>query len=470
MKKVIFFELNEVPFRVMDAFCDRHPDSAFARIRPHCHEYITHAEDVGMLEPWVTWPSVHRGVSNAAHQIHDYNQSLHTIDQQYPPIWKILNHRGIKTGIFASLHSYPIPENVLDYAFFIPDPFASESHCHPEMVSDFQNFNLTMSRLSGKNVSSKILVGPALKILRDARKLGLRPSTILDISKQIAHEQLDSKVIVRRRTYQSVLAFDVFMRLLETTKPAFTTFFTNHVASAMHRYWAATFPGDYSADALDVQWQADYSDEIDFSMLKFDQFLQRLVKFVDQNQDYQLLILGSMGQQAMDMPYYTKTLVKIECMSALMQAMGLNDGDWYEKPAMVPQVNVVVDNVKQETFKKALQSFSIDHQPLEYRQDSDGFFSLDFSFPDIVDGQVRILNQVFTLEAVGLKNEILQDGVRVSGWHTPEGALLIYNSPTPKSREYQKVSTLTICPSLLENYGIPVPEYMSDDRLPAFAA
>lgn len=61
---------------------------------------------------------------------------------------------------------------------------------------------------------------------------------------QVVSERVRQARNVRRRTYQSVLAFDIFMKQLESTRPGFATFFTNHVASSMHRYWAAAFPGD----------------------------------------------------------------------------------------------------------------------------------------------------------------------------------------------------------------------------------
>ena len=35
------------------------------------------------------------------------------------------------------------------------------------------------------------------------------------------------------------------MKQLELHKPSFSNCFTNHVASAMHRYWAAIFPEDF---------------------------------------------------------------------------------------------------------------------------------------------------------------------------------------------------------------------------------
>src|SRR6516164_8196265 len=61
-QKVIFFELNEVPFRILDEFCRWRPDSNLAKLLPRCTQFETVTEDEGHLSPWVTWPSLHRGI------------------------------------------------------------------------------------------------------------------------------------------------------------------------------------------------------------------------------------------------------------------------------------------------------------------------------------------------------------------------------------------------------------------------
>ena len=38
----------------------------------------------------------------------------------------------------------------------------------------------------------------------------------------------------------------------------FSTFFTNHLASAMHRYWEASYPDDYKKNIQDPKWINKY--------------------------------------------------------------------------------------------------------------------------------------------------------------------------------------------------------------------
>src|SRR5262249_41330694 len=162
-----------------------------------------------------------------------------------PPIWQLLAASGVRVGVFGSLHSYPLPGDIDPYDFYVPDTFAAGSETMPDELSAFQEFNLAMVDGAARNVSARLVVGPALRMLRSAPALGLTAPTLVRVAKQIAHERLRPIRRVRRRTSQVQLAFDLFLKQLREKTPAFATFFTNHVASSMHRYWPATFPEDY---------------------------------------------------------------------------------------------------------------------------------------------------------------------------------------------------------------------------------
>src|SRR5271156_5203827 len=119
-RKIVLFELNEVPLRIFSYFCRTNPRSTLASRFKEMSRYETWTEDQGWLEPWVTWPTVHRGVANDRHGIRDFGQNLAEIDCDFPPLWKILTANGIKTGVCGSLHTYPIPADLNNYTFYIP--------------------------------------------------------------------------------------------------------------------------------------------------------------------------------------------------------------------------------------------------------------------------------------------------------------------------------------------------------------
>jgi hypothetical protein len=239
-RKIVLYELNEVPWRVLDQFAAWRPTSHLARLLPVMRRFGTFAEDRSDLSPWITWPTLHRGVTDERHGILGFGQDLTAVDREYPPIWELLTRAGVSVGVCGSLHTYPLPPAIERYRFFIPDAFAAGAQCFPEAISTFQAFNLDMARKSARNVSRRIPWAPALRLLAAAPGLGFRPRTAIDVAGQLASEWRQPWQRVRRRTYQTVLEFDIFMHQLEATRPDFSTFFTNHVASSMHRYWCAS--------------------------------------------------------------------------------------------------------------------------------------------------------------------------------------------------------------------------------------
>ncbi len=463
-RKIILFELNEVPFKIIDQFRRWRPNSTFAKRYKEFHHYDTYTEEVGHLSPWRTWPSLHRGVHDGKHLIYDFGQDLVDVDKEFPPLWHLLTKAGISTGICGSLHTYPMPTDLQNYSFYLPDTFAAGSECFPEILSLFQAFNLAMVKESARNVSTSVPWSSALKLLAKSPELGFKWSTFMDVGSQLVNERVHNWTKVRRRTYQVVLAFDIFMKQLDKTKPAFTTFFTNHVASSMHRFWAAAFPEDYETFGYDDDWVKTYCHEIDFTMGKFDEFLARLLKWVDANQEYTLWIATSMGQAATQ-ARPLETQLYVDDLHKFMQFLGFDRTQWQRLPAMLPQVNLTVTPTRTEEFERKLQSLEIDGKPVGFRKAANGFFSIDLGHPNLYDKPQKGMfeGREVTFEEMSLKNVEIEDKSGASAYHIPDGALLVYD---PRDRSDKtgiartQISTLDIAPTLLSNYSVQIPEYM----------
>jgi hypothetical protein len=116
-------------------------------------------------------------------------------------------------------------DHLASYAFYLPDAFASEPVAHPPELVAFQRFNLVMSRESGRNIDTGIAKKDAFEVVRHSRRLGIRPATYAAVGKQLLAERRRPAMSNRRRTYQSVLLFDIFARQLRRTRPRFSTFF-----------------------------------------------------------------------------------------------------------------------------------------------------------------------------------------------------------------------------------------------------
>lgn len=464
-RRVIVYELNEVPLRIVDAFMGWQPNSFLARRAADFQVWETSCEDEGPLSPWVTWPTLQRGVTDTRHGIRHFGQDLHEIDRRYPPIWSLLCAHGVSTGVFGSLHTYPLPENVARYAFYVPDTFASGPECHPDSLSTFQAFNLAMARESARNVSSDVPWAQALRFLLRAPALGLRAATIGALARQILDERRQPIRRVRRRTYQTVLAFDFFVKLLEQKRPEFCTFFTNHVASSMHRYWAARFPDDYGEFEYPTDWVERFSGEIEFTMGIVDAEVARLAAFVEHNPDYVLWVTSSMGQ-APTKARVARTQTYVRKLDRFMARLGFDHSDWEQRPAMDPDVNVVVTPEKTAQFVEAVSKLEVNGSPVRLDERENGFFNIGVVGANVEDlpPYARFGDEQVHFDELGLENVEIEDQAGTSAYHIPEGSLLVFD---PRGRGFpgrKRVSTLALAPFLLRNFGAPVPSYMRPDE------
>jgi hypothetical protein len=462
MNKLILFELNEVPIKIMDYYRTMRPDSWIAKNFDRFNKFESYSENIGHLSPWNTWPTLHRGVSNEKHLISDFNQNLQEVDREFPPIWKILSDHKIGVGVFGSLHSYPLPDSYKDYAFYVPDVFSPSGECHPKYIELFQNINLKLSRESARNVDRKIPFVDAIKLGLKSGKFGFKAGTISEIGSHLVSERFSRWKTVRRRTYQSVLAFDVFYKLLSKNKPDFVTFFTNHVASSQHRYWAALFPTDYENLKYDQDWINTYSNEILFTMDKADEMLAKLGKFVNRYPEYKLVIASSMGQNAIESEPLETQLYIVD-HEKFMACFGIAKSEFQIKPAMLPQFNYEISVGKINEFKTRLSSAKINQSSISFRDLGNNRFSIDLGHQNLKMVEFSIGDNTFNLSDCGLKNVEIEDKSNATAYHIPEGHLYVYhptNSATLGNHHAELVPTCELVPTILANYGIGEKDYM----------
>src|SRR5262245_23726334 len=108
-RKIVLYELNEVPWRVCDQVAASRPPAPLARLLPVMGRLGTFAEDRAAVSPGITWPTLHGGVTDERHGILSFGQDLTAVDREYPPIWELLARVGVSVGVCGSLHTYPLP-------------------------------------------------------------------------------------------------------------------------------------------------------------------------------------------------------------------------------------------------------------------------------------------------------------------------------------------------------------------------
>lgn len=425
MSKVILLELNEVPYKV---FVDSFKKRMYKRTKLADLKYTpTISRDSGELSPWITWPTLHRGVTNKVHKIEDINQNVNEIDSKYPTIMNRLSSEGYKVGVFASMHSGSVDQSDFDdYCFFVPEAFAKNENCKPETVNGLQKFNILMSRASARSINKKLLLD--FKILIEFissylnhhyRFRGLFLSFL-----QLSRELISPWTNVRRRVLQSDILFDVFMDLLYKNKPDYCSFFTNHVASNMHRFWEATYPEDYKKISLRSSWNSRYKNEISFSMKSTSYYIDNLINYVNKNHDTQLWIASSMGQKASEEEFLpTRFFWEITDISKFINSICGKDLNIIPLPQMIPCYSFQSDeeNIKYIHRKLKLLDTNADFKINSVTKTTLAFFIDTNNLDKII---FKINKNIIKVD--GLNKKKVNENSGCSAYHVPTGILFRY--------------------------------------------
>ena len=445
---IILYELNEVPTRVIETYISRNPNSSLSLLSKSFF-CSTFTPDEGELHPWSTWPTLHRGDSNVHHEIRLINQDLTIANQSFPPIWTKLAAKGISIGVFGSLQSFP-PLNDPNVKFFLPDTFSPSTEAHPKSLSLFQRFNLSLSKRN-KAVSSGFKLSDLLLYIQLLLK-GIVPySSAISILKQLFLEVFDSSWKARRPFLQAIISFPVFKKYLNNSKPSFSSYFTNHVAGAMHRYWFNLYPDDFSPGFSPFQKSSAFTQSAIMDALTIsDRHIRSLMKYCDKN-NATLIVASSMGQAAVEKEYISEPL--LADYVKLLSFLELNLSDYSFVPAMQPDICFVckTESALQLLQKRLTSLLTVDGQHLFVQRYSSVSLSLNLSLqriPSLTKSPfVFSTGRPVALADIGVTLIIRDQG---TGYHVPSGSLMVYGPGVHAFRsQKQPIDTTSIVDILM---------------------
>ena len=454
--KLLLYELNEVPRKIIDLYIKNNPSSAFAFFKENGLILNTLTRDEGELHPWSTWPSVHRGVYNNQHNIKFINQDL-TSSNKFKPIWEILSENKIYTGVFGSLQSYPPVKNPY-IKFYLPDTFSPDSKSSSEILSLFQSFNLSM--VNGNKAESRNINKKQFKVfckLLLSKTISL--NTFRYIINQLIKEKINSKNKARRSLIQDIMGFELFFKILNQTQPIFCTYFTNHVAGMMHRYWLDLFPHEFGLNKNDPFHSKSIMKAMDIA----NKDLLKLIKFSKSN-NYDLWVLSSMGQQAIDRGEYIPELYLNDFKKFLLN-LNLNNNNFKLLPAMQPDYCIECSTSEDlnllRNYLKCIKDVNGNQIIFERYPPVNNRLNISLkNLKDTFSKKKFIFNEIeFSIDDLGFEFIKRDKG---TGYHIPEGIFLALGKNNKRLEKYQKqfIETARICPTILDMFNIKIPEYM----------
>jgi Type I phosphodiesterase / nucleotide pyrophosphatase len=473
-RKVLLLELNEVSWRVVDQLISERGPSFlpnFGKLRAEGAWGIQSAvERPPLLDPWVTWVTLHTGVGPEVHGASVLEQSEHTITAKRT--WQYASEAGRSVGVFGSISAYPPPPLA---GFVVPGPFAPGNETHPPQLEPVQALNRRYTQ-AHNGTSRPPGAFEAIRNGIELFQLGLRARTVGKVALQLLRERIQPHLRWKRVCLQPELNFDFFTALYRRHRPDFATWHTNHAAHFMHHYWRAWDDSSFPAKSSPLE-RSRFGEAVPFGYRLCDELIGRAMRLIDR--DTVLAVASSMGQQPFVSDRYAegKIVVRIKDIDKLLDIVG-RQGVESVVPTMVPQWNLAVPNPDRRAFVKR-QFEAIRRQqgdgPIEPAfavQETHDQLTItplglaryvaptryDFALPD---GRVRsaALEELFAMDTPTVKQ----------GMHHIDGMLAFFGDGVP-ARRLPDCTNLDVAPTLLSLLAVPVPAAMRGQALQVVAS
>lgn len=472
-EKVLLLELNEINWRVVDRLLEQRGKAFLPNFEKLLAEGAwavqSAVERSPLLDPWITWVTLHTGVSPAVHGASVLEQSSDSISA--PRTWHYAAEAGRKVGVFGSISAYPPPPV---NGFVVPGPFAPGNETHPPRLAPVQAVNRRYTQVHNKTTRAHTLAenaGTAAALIR----MGLRLGTMAHVATQLVRERLQPGQRWRRVCLQPRLNFDIFASLYRQERPDFATWHSNHAAHFMHHYWRAwddaVFPVKASAEE-----RRQYGEAVPEGYRLCDELIGRAMQLLDGNTV--LVVASSMGQQPFISDRYKagKVIVRIRDMEALLAVVG-RAGVSDVVPTMVPQWNLRIDDpVRRHAVQAAFETAYRQRGPEGAQRESSfvvqetdailtvtplGLVSDDrdwrYFFPQAAgaDPQGYPIESLMAIDAPTVKQ----------GMHHIDGLLAFYGAGVRRGVRLPGCTNLDVAPTLLALMDVAVPAVMEGQVL-----
>jgi hypothetical protein len=282
---MIVIEANEIPKEVFDWYC-KNSNGILAKTISDFGVITTLLDDVeeDFLYPSQAWASISTGSSASIHKIRWYNDAKPG-NNFY---WRDASKKGKNVALMNVLHTGSISDQETNnYDFIFPDFFCLKPEVSIKKYKKFQNFNHIMSVSSGRKASKKTLLLNSLISFLKYPSMSAWGLSFKDYNKWFSiflSIKNDSETL---RNAQFILQQRIFLDIIKKgLGKDLAVFFTNHVASCLHRNF----------HDLTNNLKSDEQKKLKIyrSMKMLDDFLLEIKKL---NSNREILILSAMGQK-----------------------------------------------------------------------------------------------------------------------------------------------------------------------------
>ena len=469
-RRVLLYELNEVPWSVVDHYVSLRPASTLASLLQNGRCLTSRDDDPAELSPWRTWPTFHKSLYTADHNSYELGQDPSSF--RGTNVWDVVAEAGLSVGLFGALQSWPA-RHLNENSFYVPDTFARDAKTEPAALRNFQRFNLKMTAENSFSSDSPLNAREAIVAGLSLMRLGLSQRSAATIAAHLLREQVDGRHKGARSMMQALPSFDLFWRLFKQYQPSLSVFFTNHVAAMMHRFWGDAMPS--YAQTFEYQPDPVFATFLTRALDIADAQLARLVAQTRRDPSLVLLVAASMGQDAIPAESLEGALLYLEDGARLLAGLGLSSLGGRPRLAMHPMCGIDFDDTAAASKAAAalrcvlfvdgggpvFEDVELHGRAVTFRT---SYRSLGSAHPSVVvEGQVRPVPCTF----LGLSARPRLGGSNTA-YHVPEGILIAAGSAVTPSPARAVVNILDIAPTILhEILHLAVPNDMVGKPDPA---
>ena len=224
-KKLIFIELNEINFDVINFYIEKGESLPNFKIIIEQGIVSTESEsEYQNLEPWIQWPSVHTGKTFDDHKIFRLGDFVNSNEDQF---FEKVEQAGFSVGAISPMNA---SNKLKNPAYFIPDPWTitpsdksffsrSITNAIAQAVNDNSKSKLTFKTILNLGLAFIILVNPN-------RYFSMAKYAFNALGKPW-----------RKALFLDMLLYEIHKTLFKKKEPNFSTLFLNAGAHIQHHYF-----------------------------------------------------------------------------------------------------------------------------------------------------------------------------------------------------------------------------------------
>jgi hypothetical protein len=233
-------ELNELNFEFVRRYAEAGLLPNFGRLLKRCELGTTFSETAyENVEPWIQWVTAHTGKTFDEHRVFRLGDIIGAdLDQ----IWEVLERSGVKVGAVSPMNA---ENRLIAPAFFVPDPWTPTRVSADGVTSALYK---AIARAVSDNADGRMTPQSLARLLIGffSHVPSARWMSYLRLARRIPSCSWVKAVILDR------LLADVFLSLMDRTRPQFASLFLNAAAHIQHHYMYSS--SVYSGDRRNPDW------------------------------------------------------------------------------------------------------------------------------------------------------------------------------------------------------------------------